>query len=1031
MPYSSNKNIDVGLKYASGILSTDGIQSWFQEKYGLSPNQLASDIWIQEVPFAEDQATAITEAGNSDSVEYIGNVKLVMEDGYANNTLWLAREDNATANRIRNFVNPNNHTNAAGDIAGGYIIRLFEGYAPEDGGGINTNVEVFTSAGGGVWQFYYKEGALIWSYDDHPLNLGLIPVGDDGESDNVLYAQLFRYKGLSLQPTNNPDTTGQVISYNDSGDGSLEWTTQTGSGGGGSGSGALYIELSNPTHVIQCNSSGTPDSFDDSGTTFKVFRGTTQLACGDDGVGTNDPASNDTWAIQSVTLDNVTHNHPTVLVDDETITYTNITSLSANGGSIIWSVKVKDPSGSGFATLGIKQTFFKNVPGSDGADGNPGADGEDGTDGAPTYTWIKYADNATGSVGFSNSPTDKDYIGFAFNETSSTESETNTDYTWSLIKGDAGSDANVTKSNIESVLTGSGNYLAVGAGGTGLASVSTLQNSNTTKADVGLTNAEDKSSATIRSEIVDSDIPSSIARDTELPTRASLSIDNVDNTSDSTILSGNLTGTVDSVAVATLTGDVSASKTKTDLITVSSSVDLNDMQTSLDLKAPLANPAFTGTPTGIAATHVGLGNVTNESKATMFTSPAFTGTATAVGIRSDYFSGASASPKWELGTNVGNYLDIKSTSHIKMQLNDGYGNSSSEFSILDQAGVNIWSIDLSGNVTTKGRIKNTGGDDSIDLNPSGDEGVIILGGDGDVVLGDSSGGDNVVMAVDTKFDGNIKDSAGNDCFDFNTHSDILSKKDIRIDGVIKDSSGNVKIDPRTSGQTDFTGDIKVKGSSPGFIYGPDADELTIESNKDLVFTIDADDNDNGKKFIFKDASTEIASLSDRGDLQVDGVVTGKQKQVFNMSFHDDLGTTKHYMPWSGTLESSANAYQEEVAMAMPCKGRITSCLVRTNSITGNGDLTIGIQSTEPGALVGQSWDDEESETMTLTSTDDNHAFNFVFGDAIHFNPGDLVAMSIKGSSDLSGYTYWYVTTVVEFDWNSVLGTSSAEYDSGQ
>ena len=35
------------------------------------------------------------------------------------------------------------------------------------------------------------------------------------------------------------------------------------------------------------------------------------------------------------------------------------------------------------------------------------------------------------------------------------------------------------------------------------------------------------------------------------------------------------------------------------------------------------NPAFTGTVTGVTATHVGLGNVTNESKTTMFTNPSF------------------------------------------------------------------------------------------------------------------------------------------------------------------------------------------------------------------------------------------------------------------------------------------------------------------------------------------------------------------------------------------------------------------------
>lgn len=36
-------------------------------------------------------------------------------------------------------------------------------------------------------------------------------------------------------------------------------------------------------------------------------------------------------------------------------------------------------------------------------------------------------------------------------------------------------------------------------------------------------------------------------------------------------------------------------------------------QTALDLKAPLASPAFTGTPTGITKTHVGLGSVDNTA----------------------------------------------------------------------------------------------------------------------------------------------------------------------------------------------------------------------------------------------------------------------------------------------------------------------------------------------------------------------------------------------------------------------------------
>lgn len=52
----------------------------------------------------------------------------------------------------------------------------------------------------------------------------------------------------------------------------------------------------------------------------------------------------------------------------------------------------------------------------------------------------------------------------------------------------------------------------------------------------------------------------------------------------------------------------------------------------LSFKAPIANPTFTGTVSGVTKSMVGLGNVTNESKATMFTSPTFTGTATAADL---------------------------------------------------------------------------------------------------------------------------------------------------------------------------------------------------------------------------------------------------------------------------------------------------------------------------------------------------------------------------------------------------------------
>ena len=69
--------------------------------------------------------------------------------------------------------------------------------------------------------------------------------------------------------------------------------------------------------------------------------------------------------------------------------------------------------------------------------GDQGIQGPAGTDGVTTYTWVKYADDASGT-GMSDSPTNKKYIGIAANKTTATESTTASDYTWALIQGPQG-----------------------------------------------------------------------------------------------------------------------------------------------------------------------------------------------------------------------------------------------------------------------------------------------------------------------------------------------------------------------------------------------------------------------------------------------------------------------------------------------------------------------------------------------------------------------------------------------------------------
>lgn len=78
--------------------------------------------------------------------------------------------------------------------------------------------------------------------------------------------------------------------------------------------------------------------------------------------------------------------------------------------------------------------------GEDGQDGQDGQDGKDGSDAIPSYTWVKYADDENGS-GMTDDPTDKKYIGFAYNKPTDVESNNPKDYSWVLFKGEDGLDA--------------------------------------------------------------------------------------------------------------------------------------------------------------------------------------------------------------------------------------------------------------------------------------------------------------------------------------------------------------------------------------------------------------------------------------------------------------------------------------------------------------------------------------------------------------------------------------------------------------
>jgi hypothetical protein len=339
--------------------------------------------------------------------------------------------------------------------------------------------------------------------------------------------------------------------------------------------------------------------------------------------------------------------------------------------------------------------------------------------------------------------------------------------------------------------------------------------------------------------------------------------------------------------------------------------------------------------------------------------------------------------------------------------------------------------------------------------------------------------------------GVCKNVVGNTNTDVNISSEkdvivtIDSDNDSSQNFKIKNSSSDLFV-------VNETGSINFSGTALTNV-NTGAAQLDIQTDGNVNFTIDRGNNSTGNYFSFINYNQEIARLTESGDLRLEGsqlsnsatasnfdiissrvlklqhagsfdielgnstnqdvlkvegnsetvtvngalnttgLITGKQRQVYSQSFFDDLGTGKHYIPWKSVQEQTT-IYQEESAMVMPCDGRIVSVSVRVQFPNADGDITIGVHTCPVNVSTfvnnfTNNWIEEETELLPLVNADDNHLFHFTFDNAKHFESSELCAISIQCSDDIGGNAYWHVTTVVEYDWNTFLGTTSAEIDS--
>lgn len=206
-----------------------------------------------------------------------------------------------------------------------------------------------------------------------------------------------------------------------------------------SGESTVLLDITNDSHIFASDFNGNIDKNASITTEVVMYRGNTII----------EPDSV-TWSCD---------NPQGLLIENISKTKFRITALKGtemdNAGVIVFTarldhkgykkefswIKVKNGKPGPSGPIGPQgpqgQQGPAGIQGPQGATGPQGVQGPAGTDGKTYYTWIKYANSSTGS-GMSNDPTDKTYIGFAYNKTTPTESNNASDYTWSLIKGDKG-----------------------------------------------------------------------------------------------------------------------------------------------------------------------------------------------------------------------------------------------------------------------------------------------------------------------------------------------------------------------------------------------------------------------------------------------------------------------------------------------------------------------------------------------------------------------------------------------------------------
>lgn len=271
-----------------------------------------------------------------------------------------------------------------------------------------------------------RSTALVYT----PTTVSMSAFSKTGTANPAAYAGRFKvYENGSLTPSYTSSSDQSTYAYTPSANNLTQLKVEVYLAGGTTtkldeqsipilqdGSSAISIVDSNNNVTIPTASDGSSSgTYPNSGTTIQVYEGSTALTY------TTGTVTNGTFSVSvsqnpasTITLGATSGNATTSFI---IANHSNMVA-GTNSVGVIFTITAKKSDGT-TVTLTETQTITKAKAG------------------VPSYTWTKYATDASGT-GLTDSPTGMSYIGIAANQTSATESTNAALYTWSKILGDTG-----------------------------------------------------------------------------------------------------------------------------------------------------------------------------------------------------------------------------------------------------------------------------------------------------------------------------------------------------------------------------------------------------------------------------------------------------------------------------------------------------------------------------------------------------------------------------------------------------------------